>query len=433
MVEVAQEAPRFEAPPPIVMKGQSLRAAKQFVAGTHRCVSPEETWEFIRPRLRRAGITRVADLTGLDRVGVTTATAIRPNGRSLSNSAGKGFTKMAAIVSAAMEALELHHAEFPRLDYTVATHDELYAAGPVFEVDRMALSRSSLFKRDRPEAWVRGWDLLNGCETHLPWVSVTMVHRPKPQPSMEMAMPMTSNGLASGNHILEATCAALYEVIERDAVACQMNAEAVATYRAPLVPLESLGFPLVDELLGRFRAAGLRVVARDCTIDTEVPVYTAYLFDERTRGFGAFAGWGAHLDPEIALIRAITEAAQARVIYISGSRDDLFRLDERQARYEDNPAQVAKKTAPGLIDAPRRISEAQSSFEEDLTLLLEKLRRAGIRQVLVVDLTQDEFQIPVVRVVVPGLEGYIGHDYIGGERARAAIARGRRLLAGAIQ
>ncbi len=428
MAEAARESRQGTVPPAITVRGRALRAAKQFVAGTHRCVAPEQTWEFIRPRLRRAGITRVADLTGLDHVGVTTATAIRPNGRSLSNSAGKGFTKIASFVSAAMEALELHHAEFPHLDYTVATYDELSAGAPVHELERMAFSRCSLFRRDRPEAWVLGWDLLQERETWLPWVSVAMTYRPKPEPRMEMAMPMTSNGLASGNHLLEAVCAALYEVIERDAVACQLNAEVTAGYRAPLVPLDALGFPLVDELLARFRAAGMRVVARDCTTDTEVPVYTAYLFDERARGFGGFAGWGAHLDPEIALIRAITEAAQARVIYISGSRDDLFRLDERQARYEDNPGQVAKKTAPGLRDAPRRRSEARSSFEDDLALLLRKLQRVGIRQVLFVDLTKDDLAIPVVRVVVPGLEGYIGHSYVGGERARAAVARARRLI-----
>jgi ribosomal protein S12 methylthiotransferase accessory factor YcaO len=121
------------------------------------------------------------------------------------------------------------------------------------------------------------------------------------------------------------------------------------------------------------------------------------------------------------------------VIYISGSRDDLFRLDERQARYEDNPAQVAKKTAPGLTDAPRRTSEAQATFEGDLALLLEKLKAVGIKQILFVDLTQSAFRIPVVRVVVPGLEGYIGHDYVGGARAQAAVTRARRFMEGAVQ
>src|SRR6266704_2900793 len=161
MAEAARESRQGTVPPAITVRGRALRAAKQFVAGTHRCVAPEQTWEFIRPRLRRAGITRVADLTGLDHVGVTTATAIRPNGRSL-------------------------------------------------------------FRRDRPEAWVLGWDLLQERETWLPWVSVAMTYRPKPEPRMEMAMPMTSNGLASGNHLLEAVCSALYEVIERDAVSWQL-------------------------------------------------------------------------------------------------------------------------------------------------------------------------------------------------------------------
>ncbi len=424
-------APEIGAPP-IFIGGRPLRAAKRFVNGTHRCVSPEETWERIRPNLRRAGITRLADVTGLDRVGVTTVTAVRPNAATLSTSAGKGFTRMAATVSAAMEALEMYHAENPRFESVIATYDELRASGPVIERERLSLSRYSLFKPGRPETWVRGWDLLQGCETWLPWVCAAMAGRPVQQPRMEVEMPMTSNGLASGNHILEAACAALYEVIERDAVTCQLHADAASGHGAPIVALESLEWPLVQELLARFTAAGLRVVARDCTTDTDVPVYTAQLFDERTRGFGVFGGFGAHLDPEIALIRALTEAAQSRVIYISGSRDDTFRLDERQVRHNDTEAQLARNTAPGLVEAPRRTGETTTSFEADLAILLDKVQRAGIQQVLFVDLTLDDFQIPVARIVAPGLEGFVGHDYMPGERAAAARDRARRPAAEAI-
>ncbi|MEO8561618.1 MAG: YcaO-like family protein [bacterium] len=411
--------------PPIVVRGQSLRAAKQFVAGTHRCMSPEETFERIRPHFRRAGITRLADVTGLDRVGVTTVTAVRPNGRTLSSSAGKGFTRMAALVSAAMESLEVHHAEYPTHPYTIATLEELRATSPVIAEQHIPLSRYSLFKPDRPDTWVRGWDLLQECETYLPYACAMLVRAPQQRPSNEMSMPITSNGLAGGNHILEAMCAALYEVIERDAVTCHTHAEIIGGERPPMVDLAALEWPLVRELLGKFDAAGLRVVVRDCTTDTEVPVYAATLFDERTRGFGVFAGWGAHLDPEIALIRALTEAAQSRVIYISGSRDDTFRLDERQVRYEDSAKEVGRLTTPGRASAPHRTSDAGASFEEDLATLLAKVRHAGARQVLFVDLTLDEFQIPVARIVVPGFEGFVGHDYVHGERALAHIARAR--------
>jgi YcaO-like protein with predicted kinase domain len=417
-------------PSPINYYDTPLRAAKQFVAGTHRCVAPEETWERLRPHLRRAGITRIADISGLDRVGVTTAIAVRPNARTLATSAGKGFTRVAAVVSAAMESIELHHAEFPQLDVTVATFNDLQRSETVIEGKRMPLSKYSLFKPHRPDHWIRGWDLMQERETYLPFICAAMIRPPAQQPRLEISMPMTSNGLAGGNHLLEAACAALYEVIERDAVTCHRAAENTLQYRAPLVPLEDLEFPLVRDLVERFRASGMRVVARDCTLDTEVPVYVAHLFDDRTHGNGIFGGWGAHLDPEIALVRALTEAAQSRVVYISGSRDDIFRHEERQARYNHNPATAAWKTAPGHAAAPARTSEAGASFEEDLRTLLTKLERVGIRQVLLVDLTLDDFQIPVARVVVPGLEGYMGPDYVAGERAPAFIDRVARGMQG---
>jgi Cytidylate kinase/YcaO cyclodehydratase, ATP-ad Mg2+-binding len=85
--------------------------AKSFRAGTHRVRSPAETWEWLRELLPRAGITRVADVTALDRIGIPVWQAVRPASRNLSVSQGKGATPEAARVSAAMEAVELWHAE----------------------------------------------------------------------------------------------------------------------------------------------------------------------------------------------------------------------------------------------------------------------------------------------------------------------------------
>lgn len=63
---------------------------KHFRRGTHRLVPPEVTWERIRPILRTLGITRVADVTGLDDVGIPVHQAIRPASHTLSVSQGKG-------------------------------------------------------------------------------------------------------------------------------------------------------------------------------------------------------------------------------------------------------------------------------------------------------------------------------------------------------
>jgi ribosomal protein S12 methylthiotransferase accessory factor len=63
---------------------------------------PEQTWNAIKPRLREFGITRVGEVTGLDRIGLPVWIAIRPNARTLSVSQGKGLDDTAARVSAAM-------------------------------------------------------------------------------------------------------------------------------------------------------------------------------------------------------------------------------------------------------------------------------------------------------------------------------------------
>jgi ribosomal protein S12 methylthiotransferase accessory factor YcaO len=56
---------------------------KGFASGTHRLVAPEVTLERIAPHLLRFGITRCADITGLDRIGIPVYVAVRPQGRVL--------------------------------------------------------------------------------------------------------------------------------------------------------------------------------------------------------------------------------------------------------------------------------------------------------------------------------------------------------------
>ncbi len=85
--------------------------AKSYREGTHRVVPPETTWRRVRDLLPRAGITRVADVTRLDGLGIPTFQAVRPGSLNLSVSQGKGATAIAARVSAVMESLEMWHAE----------------------------------------------------------------------------------------------------------------------------------------------------------------------------------------------------------------------------------------------------------------------------------------------------------------------------------
>src|SRR5436309_4237662 len=99
--------------------------AKGFTYGTHRSCSPAETWERIKPHFAKAGLTRVADITGLDRVGIPVTLAYRPDSPTMASSTGKGLTLEAALVSGAMEAMELYHAEHVEISVVRCSYEEM--------------------------------------------------------------------------------------------------------------------------------------------------------------------------------------------------------------------------------------------------------------------------------------------------------------------
>ena len=88
-------------------------------AGTFRTSGPEETWRRVSPRLATFGITRVADIAGLDEIGLPVHVAYRPVGRTLAVSVGTGLTAAQSQVSAVMESIETWHAENPRLEIEI--------------------------------------------------------------------------------------------------------------------------------------------------------------------------------------------------------------------------------------------------------------------------------------------------------------------------
>src|SRR4029077_4939371 len=115
---------------------------------------------------------------------------------------------------------------------------------------------------------------------------------------------------------------------------------------------------------------------------------------------------------------ALTEAAQTRLTWISGSRDDLHRryyvpLVDGTARGQE--AMLLSQTGQRSMLISRGWTGA--TFAEDLYRLMQKLRAASLGRVIVIDLTRPEFRIPVVRVLIPGLEDGIDTDgYRPGDR-----------------
>src|SRR5262249_38319146 len=150
--------------------------------------------------------------------------------------------------------------------------------------------------------------------------------------------------------------------------------------------------------------------------DIDVPTFMAYVIDRRP-GVGIYKGYGSHLDPEIAMLRAVTEAVQSRTIFVAGARDDLLRPTYEAMRRSDvyAPAEFTRGATP--VSAADRADEPTATFDGDIAVLLARLERAGLAHVLARELGGSAFEVAVARVVVPGLETYRFQWVAAGERA----------------
>jgi YcaO-like protein with predicted kinase domain len=401
---------------------EPLTTSKRFRIGTHRLMAPEETVDRLQRLLPVMGITRVANVTGLDSIGIPVVMVCRPNARSLSVSQGKGLDLAAAKASGLMESIESYHAERITLPLKLASLNELRFSHPLSDVAGLPRLSVSCFHDDLKLLWVEGHDLLHGTSA---WVPFEMVHTnyTLPLPTGSGSFMMSSNGLSSGNHLLEAISHGICEVIERDATSLwQMQGED-AQQRTRL-DLDSVDDPSCREVLDKYAEAGVAVAVWDVTSDIGVASFYCTIAERAPsplRPLYPASGAGCHPSREIALLRALTEAAQTRVTQIAGSRDDVSLNQYRGSQDLDFQAQIrAFMRVPAkmhrFIDVPTHIGD---TFADDVAWELTRLRAAQIKQVIAVDLTKPEFGIPVVRIVIPGLEAI--HDvpgYVPGARAR---------------
>jgi YcaO-like protein with predicted kinase domain len=400
------------------------RQPKQFLPGTRRSRTPEATLEDFGRHMPEVGITRLANVTGLDCIGIPVVQAIRPNSRSLSVSQGKGVDVSSAKVSAMMEAMELWHAERIELPCVCASYRAMRTQHTVVELERLPLVKGARIRAEEQRCWLRGWDLLQQEEIWVPFEVVSMNTIGVIQAIMTFAA--TSNGLASGNHVLEAIEHALCEVIERDA-------HALDTARGPeealkrKIDVETITDPSLVSMLAACSAAAIDVAVFEMDSDVGLPSFRVGLAEredlQQWRRLGTQWGCGTHLSPIVALSRALTEAAQARLTVIAGSRDD--NPPAAYATSQDVGALRALRTvfaAPAARPFPTALPHQEtSSFEGDLEVMLAATRAAGVDRVIVVELTKEAIGIPVVKVIVPELEAApFLPGYVEGRRARRA-------------
>ncbi len=371
--------------------------------GTHRLCAPEETLRRLTPHLATFGITRCADVTALDAdLGMPVYMAIRPRGRVLQSSAGKGISVAAAKVSALMEAVELDVAERPlpaRLRR--ASRAEIVAGGERADPIPSWVASSGRFFSDRYKLdWTLAEDLMSGERA---WVPAGAAYFCEPSPHRT-----NTNGLASGNHVLEATLHGLYEVIERDAAARLVEGGRVAVGRgARVIDPASVRDPLLAAVIEAIARTDTKVVILELTSGLAVPTYWALLLNRRPfAGVSTLnAGFGTHLDGVVALSRAISEAVQSRLTMIHGAREDIV---TRPVYTEQAKGALATTDSPAfrffdalVPSAPFNASSYEGDFSTALQTLLGLLGGAGHERVYRVDLGCPAEGLSVVKVMAP--------------------------------
>lgn len=412
---------------------------------------PETTLEKASQVCHRIGVTRLADITGMDRLGIPNYSAVLPGTEDyIWVYSGKGMTHQHAKASALMESIE-RYCSLPS-----SNHDRVYIRGTVQELtksydlvhpDDIIEPLNFQYREDMVMDFLQGFDLLADKDILIPAPLVLFRYSPF-LPAVNPFAFQHTNGLASGNVLEEAICHALCEVIERDAASIsEIRARAIPFHvlktmenklkqRGYVLPsisankfmddytiyrdVELLGVRLegIQKLTRKFHNSDLPLLIKDITSDIGIPTFAASSIEWISHDYGYLAeGHGTHPDARIALSRAITEVSQTRAANIQGARDDLRKIHYGEDNTDD-------KRAWQFIPSNEKInlskikSYCNEDILDDIKLILRNLKSVGISTLAIVDLTNPNINIPVVRAIVPGLETFKITKSIIGWRAK---------------
>jgi ribosomal protein S12 methylthiotransferase accessory factor YcaO len=449
-----------------------LSSPKWMDGSLPRTTSPSITYQRLRPVMPAVGVTYVMELTPLDQLGIPICLAtgspegvtnlqdyimeVIPEAKTILDSlistidhfppdenspdilpplsAGKGLTPLDSRVSAMMEAVERFSGKRPRERPIVSSYREMKAQRDHSFVDprRLMLIVPSGFDENQPIEWIQGTDLFNGEET---WVPLGAATHNYPFVPKARIFNDTSTGLGAGNTIEEAVSHGLAESIEHDAWILAVGRSAYASLEQGIqniffqesgkkpgivaeqseesespfitVDLESLeAFEPIQELLNQFYRAGTRVTIHEISSDIRIPVFSAAI--DGMPGASGGGGLGAHPDAHLALIRALTEAAQQRLVLgLSRFRKTIHVPTWRQLPWDSSEFIQANGRRRDFHEIPSVIN---MDILDDIYTMLEALKRRGYEQVIAVDLTEPELDIPVVKVIVPGLVDFWASD-----------------------
>ena len=387
------------------MSGEEIKYFK----GTHRIIPPAKTIENHENKAKIAGITRITEITDLDRVGLPVFSAIRPTAEdgAISIYGGKGISKDHAKASALMEGFERYSAEKQESDETIiADLNEISKKGRYIEPRSLNLPKK-YEKEDIskiPIEWSISHDLISDNDYYVPTNAI--YHPYIPKENAQSLFKSNTNGLASGNNLEESILHGILEVIERDA----WSIFELTHKNYSQINLDTIENDIINDALLKFENEGIKIKLMDFTADIDIPTIAASADDTVLKDPGLLTlGMGSHLNPEVAVLRALTEVAQSRATQIHGSREDTVRADfAREAGYE-RMKRINKyyfKQEENQINLSDIEDKSTSFITQDIDVVKEELIAHDISKILYTDLTRPEIDVSVVRVVIPEMELY---------------------------
>ena len=367
-----------------------------------------------------AGISRVTDITRLDRLGLPVFASIRPRASTSAVTYGKGLIPIDAQVGAYMEAIEFYFAEPATGSIVTQWGTARDVAGADLREDAI-LDFSPVFQKsvdlNAPLLLAVAHEVETGRQCLVP---AELVYHPSPDVGQSL-FGSSTNGLASGNSVLEASIHALAEVIERDIWSFEFIRDS-----SFLVDTRSLP-AFVGNIVERSDQEGLKLIIRYVPNDYGLAFFSALLFDPEKLSAKFFnGGWGCHTNRDIALVRAVCEVAQSRLAFIHGARN--FVQPPNIPRTSGKEEDFVRKVTQRVSNQEKTISYSEvsdlhtiGSLEQQWQVLLDCLRRVTNMPVYRVVYTPPEAPLQVVRIIVPTLEDFREATMRIGRRFKAAI------------
>lgn len=350
----------------------------------------------------------MADIAGLDRLGIPVIQAVRPLALSNAVSQGKGYDRESAALSAILESAETFLAEqVANFDVFPATADELGIPDHFFK-NHLLPAASPEWRRTRLP-WVKASDLIADKPGWLPLelVHTAFVHPPLASDGFFAG---STTGLAVALNESDAILHGIFECIERDAIARAYRIHGfLQRFRIDVATIDdSSTTGLIDDI----RCKGLAVALWIIEGAGGIPVIWCQLMEDGTQPLimpYQADGFAASLDPFSAVQQAVREAAQSRLAAISGARDDITRAN--YPRYTDwqwiESHRHLLANGPKSVDFRQLCESALPILADWLETVVHKLSESRVSSALFMNIDSGPLNnLYAVRVVLPELKPF---------------------------